>query len=113
MEPFEGVPYEVTSEEEARKAVEELAGHNVDVVTIWVNDNHGTVLKMAPAVYCALIDEAHQRNLKTITHLSYLNDAKELVRSGVDAFAQPVRDREVDDELIALMKENNVSWSLH
>jgi imidazolonepropionase-like amidohydrolase len=46
--------------------------------------------------------------LKTIAHVYYLADAKELARAGVDGFAHPVRDAEMDDELIALMRPRDV-----
>jgi imidazolonepropionase-like amidohydrolase len=38
----------------------------------------------------------------------YLDDAKDLARAGVDAFAHLVRDRDIDDELVALVKMNGV-----
>jgi imidazolonepropionase-like amidohydrolase len=38
----------------------------------------------------------------------YLDDAKDLARSGVDAFAHLVRDREMDDESVALVKQQNI-----
>jgi imidazolonepropionase-like amidohydrolase len=38
-------------------------------------------------------------------HIFSLEDAKDLLRAGVDAFAHGVRDTEVDDEIIALLKE--------
>jgi hypothetical protein len=40
-----------------------------------------------------------------------LADAKELVRSGIDGIVTSVRDREVDDEFIALMKEKNIFYA--
>jgi imidazolonepropionase-like amidohydrolase len=42
--------------------------------------------------------------LRVTAHLYYLEDAKELVRRGIDAFAHGVRDRDVDDELVALLE---------
>ncbi len=42
--------------------------------------------------------------LRTIAHEYYLSDAKELVRRGIDAFAHGVRDLDVDDEFVALVK---------
>ena len=41
-------PYGVTTEEEARKAVQELAARKVDIVKIWVDDREGTVKKLPP-----------------------------------------------------------------
>jgi imidazolonepropionase-like amidohydrolase len=43
-----------------------------------------------------------------MAHVYYLEDAKELLRAGVDGFAHMVRDQEIDDEFIRLAKERNV-----
>jgi imidazolonepropionase-like amidohydrolase len=97
--------YGVTTEAEARKAVQELAASKVDVVKIWVDDRLGTVKKLPPPMYRAIIDEAHTHNLRVIAHIYDLADAKELLRSGIDGFAHGVRDRDVDDEFLALIKQ--------
>jgi imidazolonepropionase-like amidohydrolase len=41
-----------------------------------------------------------------IAHIFYLTDAKDLLRAGIDAFAHGVRDRDIDDEFLQLMKEH-------
>ena len=41
----------------------------------------------------------------------YLDDAKGVLRAGVDYIAHSVRDRDIDAEFIALMKKNNASYS--
>jgi imidazolonepropionase-like amidohydrolase len=99
------IPYWVTSEAEARTAVQELAERRVDLVKIWVDDRNGQYQKMPPAIYGAIIDEAHMHGLRVTAHIFALEDAKGLLRAGVDAFAHGVRDRDVDEELIALFKE--------
>jgi imidazolonepropionase-like amidohydrolase len=55
-------------------------------------------------LYGAVIDEAHKRKLRVAVHVYYLDDAKGLVKAGVDAFAHGVRDKDVDDEFMALVK---------
>lgn len=100
--------YGVETEADARRFVAELAAQRVDVVKIWVDDRNHTVEKLSPALYRAVIDEAHKRGAKVVAHIYYLEDAKELARAGADAFAHLVRDRDVDDELIALLKAHNV-----
>ena len=99
------VPYWVTSEAEGRKAVEELAGHRVDIVKIWVDTRDGKYRKLTPEIYGAIIDEAHKRGLRVIAHIFELEDAKGLIRAGIDAFAHGVRDRDVDDELMPMLKQ--------
>jgi imidazolonepropionase-like amidohydrolase len=103
-EYWKPVAYGVTTEAEARKAVQELATKKVDLVKFWVDDRNGTVPKLPPAIYRAIIDEAHKHNLRAVAHIFYLADAKELLRSGIDGFMHGVRDRDVDDEFITLIK---------
>lgn len=98
------VPYWVTSEEEARAAVQELAAKPVDLVKIWVDSRGGEYDKLSPSIYVALIDEAHNHGLRVAAHIFELEDAKNLLRAGVDAFAHSVRDQEVDEELISLFR---------
>ncbi|MFQ5744019.1 MAG: amidohydrolase family protein [Acidobacteriota bacterium] len=96
--------------EEARALVDDNADRLVDFIKIRVDDNLGTTAKMSPQVYRAVIDEAHRKGLQVASHLFYLDDAKELLRAGVDFVAHSVRDRLVDDELISLLKENGVCY---
>jgi imidazolonepropionase-like amidohydrolase len=100
--------YGVTTEEEARRAVREQTAHKVDFIKIWVDDRNGTVPKLDPALSRAVIDEAHKQGTRVIAHVFYLADAKDLARAGVDGFAHLVRDREADDELVALVKSRNI-----
>ena len=97
-------PYWVKTEAEARKDVQELAQKKVDLVKIWVDDRDHTVTKLSPALYAAIIDEAHKHNLRTIAHIFTLEDAKGVLRAGIDAFAHSVRDKDVDDEFVNMMK---------
>ena len=99
------VPYWITTEEEARAAVRELAALEVDIVKIWVDDRGGQFEKMTPALYTAVIDEAHQHGLRVTAHIFALEDAKGLLRAGIDAFAHGVRDQDVDDEFVELVRE--------
>jgi imidazolonepropionase-like amidohydrolase len=99
------VPYWVTTETEGRKAVEELGAHKVDIVKIWVDTRDGKYKKLTPELYGAIIDEAHKRGLRVTAHIFDLEDAKGLIRAGIDAFAHGVRDRDIDDELVAMFKQ--------
>jgi len=100
------IPYWITKPEEGRQAVQELAIQNVDLVKIWVDDRNGMYDKLTPELYGAVIDEAHQQGLRVTAHIEYLEDAKGLLRAGVDAFAHGIRDKDIDDELVALFKEH-------
>jgi imidazolonepropionase-like amidohydrolase len=99
-------PFWINTEEEGRKAVQELAARKVDIVKIWVDDRDGKYAKLTPALYGAIIDEAHKIGLRVTAHIFTLEDAKGLLRAGVDAFAHSVRDRDVDDEFMTLVKQH-------
>jgi len=98
-------PYWITTAAEGRKAVEELAARKVDIVKIWVDDRDGKYKKLTPDIYGPIIDQAHKRRLRVTAHIYNLEDAKGLIRAGVDAFAHGVRDKEIDDELVAMFKQ--------
>jgi imidazolonepropionase-like amidohydrolase len=105
-EPGRGTaPYWVSTTDEARKAVQELAARKVDIVKIWVDDRNNTVKKMTPEIYTAVIDEAHKNKLRVTAHIFTLDDGKGLLRAGLDAFAHSVRDRDIDDEFMGLVKQ--------
>ena len=98
-------PYWVTTGSEARAAVRELAAQRVDLVKIWVDDRNGQYEKLSPGLYRAVIEEAHTHGLRVTAHVYSLDDAKALLLAGVDAFAHGVRDREVDEALLAMWGE--------
>lgn len=97
--------------QEARTQVADVVAQKADIVKIRVDDNLGSTQKMAPEVYRAVIDEAHQRNTRVAAHLFYLNDAKSLLNAGADFVAHSIRDADVDDELIASLKRANICVS--
>ena len=99
------VPHWITTEEEARQAVRDEAARNVNIIKIWVDDRNGQYEKLSPELYGAVIDEAHQNGLRVTAHIFALEDAKGLLRAGIDAFAHGVRDQDVDDEFVELVKE--------
>jgi imidazolonepropionase-like amidohydrolase len=97
-------PFWVTSVAEVRKDVQEMAAKKVDIIKIWVDDRDHTVTKLSPELYTAAIDEAHKHNLRAIAHIFTLEDAKGVLRAGIDAFAHSVRDKDIDDEFLQMMK---------
>ena len=103
--PMRDAAFGVTTEAEARDDVRALAAKKPDLIKIWVDDRNGTVEKLKPALYRAIIDEAHKHGLRVMAHIAKLDDAKDLLRAGVDGFGHVVRDRDVDAELIALLKQ--------
>jgi imidazolonepropionase-like amidohydrolase len=96
--------YTIRTADDARRAVEELAARNVVIVKTWVDDRGGTIRKLTPQLYGAIIDEAHRRGMRVAVHATGLADAKDLLRAGIDIFAHMISD--VDDELVALFKQH-------
>ena len=95
----------ITTEAEARKAVHELLKYKADIVKIWVDDRGGKYKKLTPELYGAIIDEAHKAKLRVTAHIFNMEDAKGLMRANLDFFAHGVRDRDVDDETLAMFKQ--------
>ena len=100
------VPYWITTPEQARKAVQELAANKVDIVKIWVDDRDHKFTKLSPPLYTAVIDEAHKHQLRVTAHIFALEDAKGLLKAGIDAFAHGIRDTDADAEVMALFKSH-------
>lgn len=99
------IPYWISSPEEGRKSVAELAGQKVDIVKIWVDTRGNQYPKVTPEIYGAIIDEAHKRGLRVSAHIFDMVDAKGLMKAGLDAFAHGVRDKDIDDETLAMFKQ--------
>ena len=100
------IPYWISTQAEARTAVQELAAQNVDMVKIWVDDRNGQFEKLTPELYGAVIDEAHQHGLRVTAHVYTLKDGKGLLGAGIDAFAHGIRDMDIDDEVVELFAEH-------
>ena len=100
------LPHWITTEAEGRKVVQELAAHKVDMVKIWVDSRDGKYKKLTPEIYGAIIDEAHKWGLRVSAHIFNLEDGKGLMRAGVDALAHGVRDKDIDDETVAMFRQH-------
>jgi len=93
----------------ARQSIREMAARKADMVKIWLDDAGGALpAKVKPEVYTAVIDEAHKNGLRVAAHIYDLEDAKAIVRAGVDIIAHGVRDKPVDSEFIDMMKARSV-----
>lgn len=103
--------YRPKSPAEVPAQVDSVARLHPDVIKIWVDDFNGKFAqKLAPDVYGKIIEEAHKHGIRVATHLYYLSDAKQLVADGVDIIAHSIRDKEVDDTLLAQMKQKGTVY---
>jgi imidazolonepropionase-like amidohydrolase len=96
--------------EEGRKAVDLDAAAKTEIVKFRLDDNLGKGTKMPPEVYTAIFDEAHKKGMRVAVHVVYLSDAKAVLKLGANMIAHSVRDMDIDDETIALMKKNNAVY---
>jgi imidazolonepropionase-like amidohydrolase len=115
-----GAWVEAPTPEEGVRIVEGLAAKRANSVKIWVDDwahagprgiaraKSGPAQALKPAVYTAIIHEAHKRGMKVMAHLYYHADAAALAAAGVDGFAHLVRDKVMDDALVALLVQRGV-----
>lgn len=107
-----GLDQQVATPEEARKMVDAQAAKGADLIKLWVDDEFGMLdERMPPRISEAVIDEARKAGKKTVAHIFYYDNAAELTRDGVNAFAHSVRDRAVDDVLLGEMKSKDV-WQM-
>jgi imidazolonepropionase-like amidohydrolase len=103
---MKGVPFEVASNAQIDADVKQLSDWKVDLVKVWVDDHLGKDKKIPLDLVKHIIADAHQYHLKAAAHIFYLEDARTLVNSGLDAMAHSVRDKPVDDAFIASMKQH-------
>ena len=96
--------------DEVRDQIEDNSRLNPDWLKLRVDDNLGSSTKMPPEAYRTAIDEAHAMGLRLASHMFYLQDAKDLLRSGTDFLAHSVRDTRIDQEFVDLVMETGVCY---
>jgi len=72
--------------EQAREQVREAAALGIGFIKIWVDDRGGTQLKLAPAIYRAVVDEANALGLRVFVHQQTAADMVDLIDAGVHGF---------------------------
>ncbi|MGE0158031.1 MAG: amidohydrolase family protein [Gemmatimonadales bacterium] len=86
------------------------ADAGVDWLKVRVDDELGTVPKMPWDAVAAVIEAGRERGLRVATHLYYLDDAKRLLQLGTGLLAHSVRDRDVDAELLDMVRASGVCY---
>lgn len=104
----EGTGLEITSIEEARRAVADVAARGATVVKIALNPPVGPTL--SPEVLSAVVSEAHARDLKVTGHIHGLDELQKAIEAGVDELAHMLMgpDR-IPDETIAAMVSADIT----
>jgi imidazolonepropionase-like amidohydrolase len=106
--------FEVSTPDQAVAAVRKIAAMNIKQVKFWVDnrDNQrGSMHKMPPEVYTALIQEAHKHGLLVHAHATNLEDQKGVVKAGVDVLVHILMAEKVDDEFLAILREKRPYWT--
>ena len=99
----------VTTAQQARAKVDEIVAAGADYIKVWVDGGFGTRAKLTPEFCAAVLEQARKHGKLTFGHVYELADAKMLVERGLNVLAHNIRDREVDGEIISLLKQRNVS----
>ena len=96
--------------EEAREMVRKQLPSKPDLIKIWFIVRGVGTGEQVLAVVRAAIDEAHKNGLKVAIHTQELMAAKLGVKYGADYLVHGPEDGLIDDELITLMKQKQVSY---
>ena len=105
---------EISTPEEAIAAVRKIAALRIKEVKFWVDnrDNtRGSMKKMPPEVYTALITEAHKHGMVVHAHATNLQDQKGVVKAGVDVLVHTLVAEKVDDEFVEILKAKRPYWA--
>lgn len=102
---------EVTTPGEARAAIQKMAEQGIRHLKMWVDDRRGSYPKLPPAVYTAIVREAHARNITVHAHAIQLADQKAVVRAGADVLVHMVQSEPIDEEYQALLRDKRPYWS--
>jgi imidazolonepropionase-like amidohydrolase len=100
---------EVVTPQQARAKVDEIVAAGADYIKVWVDGGFGTRAKLTPEFCAAVLEQARKHGKLTFAHVYELSDAKMLVEQGLNVLAHNIRDREVDAEFIAVLKQRNVT----
>ncbi len=97
--------------DEARELVRKQLPYKPDFIKVWfiIRGMGKSGEEMLPVVQAA-IDEAHKNGLKLAIHTQELLAAKLGVKYGADFLVHSPEDGVIDDELIGLMRKNDVSF---
>ena len=80
---YANIAYEVTTEQEIRRAVQTEAARKVNAIKIWVDDRNGRIKTLPPDIYRVIAEEADRYKVPVGVHNVTLRDAKELLRAGL------------------------------
>lgn len=105
---------EVLTPRQARAALVQMAFYKPNIIKVFTDGwRYGTATDMSSMeeqTLRAIVEGAHKMGIPVLTHTVTLAKGKIAARAGVDAIMHGIQDQPVDDELIQLMKKNNVAY---
>ena len=105
VEDLRAFEMQVSTPEQAREHVRDLAYQRVDCIKMWATDRGGLEVMMGPPIYKAILDEAHRHDIRVYSDSWTLQQFKDLTLAGLDGFAHPEREKDVDDDFIRMLKD--------
>ena len=100
----------VTTPEEARALVRKQLPYKPGFIKIWYIVQRGMTADSTLPIIKATIEESHTNGLKVAVHATEYETAKLAVTAGADILVHSVDDKVLDDEMLQLLKKNNVAY---
>jgi imidazolonepropionase-like amidohydrolase len=95
----ETVLYGLETPGQARQQVRDAANNGISFIKIWVDDRGGSQMKLTPAIYRAVIDEAVDLGLKVFVHQQFASDMPDLIDAGAHGFLHGRIGTELDSDI--------------
>lgn len=99
----------IRTPEAARAKVDEIVATGADYIKVWVDAQEGKVPRLTPEFCAAVFEQARKHGKTTMAHIVEYEDARTMVDLGVNILVHGVRDRVLDADFIATLKQKNVS----
>lgn len=94
---------------DGKASVHANAARGVDIIKIRLEGPSDAPIRQ-PAVYRAMIDQAHADGLRLAAHMFTADETAGLVRAGVDILAHSIRDRDAGPALIAEIRRRDIGY---
>lgn len=105
----------VNTPESAVAGVEAVAAYSPDLIKAfhdgWRYGQSADNTSMDERTLKAVVDTAHARDLKVVTHTVTVTRGAQAARAGVDIIVHSLQDREVDADTIAVMRASKVFYA--
>lgn len=105
---------EVLTPRQAHAAMARVLPYKPDIIKVftdgWRYAQAPDMTSMELETLRAIVEDAHKAGIPVLTHTVTLAKGKIAAKAGVDAIMHGIQDQPIDDELIQLMRANNVAY---